>query len=106
MKQYGANKSTEFTGKQINVIFAKAKSGALKVEKWFMSELYVLADYYGYDDNRSVEESERQVFEILEAVFSNDTELAQKLIDETAEKWFNSYSFKNRKKCDRQVFVI
>lgn len=27
MKVYGANKSTEFSKKQINVIFAKAKNG-------------------------------------------------------------------------------
>lgn len=105
MKQYGAMFATEFTKKQINVIFAKAKSGALKVEKWFISELYNLADFYGYDDNRGVAAQERNVLNILEAVFANDNETAQTLISETANDWFKSYGNKNRAKCDRSVFV-
>lgn len=106
MKQYGANKATEFTKKQINVIFAKAKNGTLKVEKWFISECYALAEYYGYDDNRSIEDSERQVLKILEAVFANNDEVAQKLINETADDWFNYYSSKKQAKCDRNIFVF
>ena len=39
MRNYGANKATEFTKKQINVIFAKAKAGELKVESWIMKKL-------------------------------------------------------------------
>lgn len=105
MKQYGAMFATEFTKKQINVIFAKAKSGALKVEKWFISELYNLADFYGYDDNRGVAAQERNVLNILEAVFANDNETAQTLISETANDWFKSYGNKNRAKCDRNIFV-
>lgn len=105
MKQYGAMKATEFTKKQINVIYGKAKSGALKVEKWFITELYNLADYYGFDDNRSVEADEREVKLILEAVFANDNVKAQKLIEKTADRWFNSYSRKNQAKCDRNAFV-
>lgn len=105
MKQYGFNKSTEFTKKQVNVIFAKAKSGVLKVEKWFITELYTLADYYGYDDNGSVSASERQVLDILEAVFANDNETAQKLIDEVATDWYNHYSTKNQGKCDRTILA-
>lgn len=31
MKEYGAFKATDFSKKQINVIFAKAKSGELKI---------------------------------------------------------------------------
>lgn len=105
MKQYGFNKSTEFTKKQINVIWAKAKNGELTVEKWFMSDLYHLADYYGYDDNRSVEWQEREVMDILNAVFANNNELAQKLITRTTDYWFNSYSSKYQALCDRTVFV-
>lgn len=105
MTQYGFKKSTDFTKKQINVIFAKAKAGALKVEKWFMSELYILADFFGYDDNRSMEMSEREVLSILDAVFANDAALAQRLIDETATKWYDAYSFKNQAKCDRTLYV-
>lgn len=105
MKQYGFNKATEFSRKQINVVFAKAKSGAIKVEKWFINELYNLAEYYGYDDNRSVEMSEKQVLAILEAVFANDNEKAQNLIDAVENDWFNSYSRKNQAKCDRTAFI-
>lgn len=32
MKRYGSNKTTEFTKKQISVIYSKAKSEELKVE--------------------------------------------------------------------------
>lgn len=49
MKQYGAMKATEFSRKQIGVIFAKAKAGELKVEKFVMSDFYTMADYYDYD---------------------------------------------------------
>ena len=46
MKNYGANKATEFSKKQISVIYGMAKRVELKVEKWVMSDLYDLADYY------------------------------------------------------------
>lgn len=105
MKQYGYMRATEFTKKQIGVIFAKAKNGELKVEEWFMHKLYSLADYYGYDSNRSVEDQEREVKWILEAVFANNNEEAQDLINKTADIWFNSFSFKKQKKCDRTAFV-
>lgn len=105
MKQYGYFKATEFTKKQISVIYSKAKSGELKVEKWFMSHLYNLDDYYGYDDNRSVEESELAVLKILKSVFDGDIKTAQKLINETENKWFNLYGRKTQAKCDRTVFV-
>ena len=105
MKLYGAFKATEFTKKQINVVFAKAKSGDLKIEKWFMGELYNLADYYGYDDNRSVEDSEGEVKEILEAVFLNDLTKAQELICKIADNWYSLYGRKTQAKCDRTLFV-
>lgn len=105
MKQYGSNFATEFTKKQISVIYSKAKSGELNVEKWFMSELYELADYYGHDYNRSVARQEANVKEIFDSVFGGKTEEAQKLIDSCANNWFSKFSFKNQNKCDRNVFV-
>ena len=101
MKVYGANKSTEFSKKQINVIFAKAKNGELKVEKWYISHLYNLADYYGYDDNRSVEQEERYIINILENVFGNNIDKAQKIINEQTEDVFKLLSRKNREAADR-----
>lgn len=105
MKNYGFSKATEFTKKQINVVFANAKQGNLKVEKWFIAKLYKLADYYGYDDNGSVEWDERFVKGILEAVFANDYETAQKLINRTADNWYNGYTEKGKAQCDRTLFV-
>nr|DAU28846.1 MAG TPA: hypothetical protein [Caudoviricetes sp.] len=105
MKQFGINKATEFTTKQINVVYGKAKRGELKIEKWFISKLYDLADYYGRDDNRSVERIESEVQAILEAVFENDLGKAQELIDETSEEWFNLFGKKTQAKCDRMAFV-
>lgn len=105
MKQYGFKKATDFSAKQINVVFAKAKSGVLKVEKWFIKEMYALADYCGYDDNGSVERDERDVKKILDAVFAGDFEKAQELINETADRWYSLFSKKNQAACDRNEFV-
>ena len=103
MKTYGANKATEFTKKQINVVFAKAKNEELKDEKWYIQHLYELADYYGYDYNRSVEDEERFIKEILDSVFANDIKKAQSLIDSQTEKIFNLLSRKNRENADRSL---
>lgn len=98
MKRYGANKATEFTRKQINVIFAKAKAGEIKIEKWVISDFYNTADYYGYDDNGNVEESEKDILKVLEAVFANNTEKAQELIDSYTSKWFPRFGKKAQSK--------
>lgn len=101
MKLYGANRTTEFTKKQINVVFSKAKKGELKIEKWYMHRLYDLADYYGYDSNRSVEYEEGFILKILENVFNNENEKAQELINNQTECVFNNLSNKNKEKADR-----
>lgn len=69
MKTYGNGmKTTEFTKKQINVIYSMAKQDKLKVEKWYINNLYSLADYYNYDSNGSTELEERFVLNILRNV--------------------------------------
>lgn len=103
MKEYGSNKATEFTKKQIGVIYRMAKNGDLKVEKWIMSELYDLAEYYGYDDNRSVEESERKILKILDSVFENDLEKTQELIDKYTESTFALLSRKRQQAVNREL---
>lgn len=105
MRQDGFYKSTEFTKKQISVIYGKAKSGALKVEKWFIAHIYDLADYSGYDDNGNVAQSEREVKTILNAVFENDLEKAQELINKTADDWYERAGKKTNAKRDRNAFV-
>ena len=103
MKQYGANFSTEFTKKQINVVYGKAKSGVLNVEKWFIEKLYNAADFYGYDDNRSMAAFEVKVKAILDLLFSGNMEECQKAIDEATESEYNTYSERYRAKFNRNM---
>lgn len=103
MKTYGAKKSTEFTKKQIGMIFRLAKNGELKVEKWYMARLYDLADYYGYDDNRSVEQDEKAILGILDEVFAGNIQKAQELINRDSEKIFGLYGRKTQDKCNRDL---
>lgn len=105
MRTYGAHKAVDFTKKQVSVIFANAKCGNLRVEKWFMQEIYNLADYYGGDANGSVAKSEKDVKLILDAVFAKDFENAQTLISDTADRWYSLCSKKIQAKCDRTAFI-
>lgn len=101
MKAYGAFKATEFTRKQVGVIYRMAKNGELKVEKWVISELYDLADYYTYDYNGSVAQAEGEILNILAAVFAKDTEKAQMLIDNYTKTSFELLPLKNQQAADR-----
>lgn len=101
MKQYGRNKATEFSRKQIGVVYRSAKNGDLKVEKWVMNKFYDLADYYGYDDNRSVERNEEIILKVLDGIFSGDFEETQKWID-IFTKNFSLYSRKEQSKMSRE----
>lgn len=103
MKTYGANKATEFSKKQIGVIYRLAKNGEIKVEQFVMSNLYNMADYYGYDDNHSVEREEKKILDILELVFDKNLEDAQKAIDEYTEWLFNSLSAKYQREASREL---
>ena len=102
MKQYGARYATEFTKKQIGVIYRMAKTGDLKVEQWIMNDLYNLADFYGYDDNRSVADTERKVLNILDKVFANETAEAQVLIDSFTADRFGRISAKRQATVKRE----
>lgn len=104
MKTYANGmKATEFSKKQISVIYGKAKNGELKVEKWLMSDLYDLADFYGFDYNASVSYDERDVKEILDAVFNGTTEEAQKLIDDFTAKRYELLGLKRKNTVDRKM---
>lgn len=100
MKIYGTNKATEFSKKQINVLYSLAKSGTLIIEKWYIQYLYNLAEYYRQDFNRSVERDEASVKSILDAVFEKDYEKAQNLIDKHENLVYSSYSDKYKKNLD------
>ena len=85
MKEYGANKSTEFTKKQINVLYAMNKQEKITISDRTMKQLYYLADYYGYDDGGSVEFEERFVLNILNSVFADEYKKAQEQINALEE---------------------
>ena len=103
MKQYGFNKATEISKKQIGVIYAAAKRGDLQVERWYMTRLYDLADFYGMDENGSVAREEQDVKAILDTVFAKNWEAAQQKITETTEQVYNLLSNKNKKKANRAL---
>lgn len=105
MKQYGFYKTTEFGKKDIGLIYKKAKNGVLRVEKWFISALYDLAEFYGTDSNRNVEDRETKVLKIITAVQNDKDEEAQKRIIAMANNMFESYGRKKQQKCDRTIFV-
>lgn len=102
MKRYGAKKATEFTKKQISVIYSKAKCGELKIEKWYMNRLYDLSEYYGYDDNRSIEGEESTILAIIDNVFQNNIKKAQEIIENEQERMFNALSKKYQAKCNHE----
>lgn len=101
MKRYGAKKSTEFTKKQISCLYGAAKRSEIKIEKWVISNFYDLADYYGYDDNRSVEEAEAKILKIIDNFFSKDVEKTQELIDNYTTDTFELLARKAQKTVDR-----
>jgi hypothetical protein len=103
MKQYGMMKTTEFTRKQMNVIFSLAKQRILRVENWYMNHLYDLANYYNYDYNKSVESEEVSVLNILEAVFNKNYKMAQAIIDSETEKNLNLFSINVSEKFVRDL---
>lgn len=103
MKSYGYKKATEFSKKQINVVFGKAKAGELRVEKWVMKRLYELADYYGYDYNSSIEREERSILHMLNALFSGDLKEAQEEIDWYTKSVYSDYTEKYRQSFDRSL---
>lgn len=102
MKQYGFNQATEFTRKQINVVYALAKSKKLLVEKWVISDLYELSEYYGIDFNATVEMQERFILNILKSVFAKDYKKAQERINRFTEFSFKTYTQKAQLALNRE----
>lgn len=103
MKQYGFNQATEFSKKQIGVIYRAAKSGDLKVEKWFMSRMYDLADFYGMDSNGSIAKEEQGIKRILEAVFAGNLAEAQERIENEQQHTFSLFTEKAQKSMSREL---
>lgn len=103
--KYGAYKKAGFTKKHIGVLYSKAKNGQLKIEKWVMSKLYDMTDYFGYDDNRTFEKDAQSVANILNLVFEGNDKEAQEQIDFMSNSWYQSMSRKYQEKIDRNSFL-
>lgn len=101
MLNRGFNKITEFTKKQIGVLYRLAKNKDLKIEKWVMEDFYNLANYYSYDSNGSVEKRERRILLILNNVFSNNLETAQEQINDYTETTFKTLTKARQQDADR-----
>lgn len=92
MKRYANGmKATEFNKTQIENL-----KQIVKLERWFYQHLLNLAGYYGYDDNRSVEEEEQA---ILKALNENQID-AQITLNRLSEKVIKAYGL-NRSELDR-----
>ena len=106
MKVYrNGMRATGFSKKQINVLFAKAKNHELQIEAWFMKRMYSLADFYGYDENRSIEHEEQGILLIIEAVFSGDLEKTQSLINRETENIFDTFIPRYQKTFDKSYIA-
>ena len=92
------------TRKQANVIFACAKAGKIKLERWQMSSIYNLADKADdciVDWNGSTRKDRETVRDILDNIFAGDFEKAQARID----KFYNlaDYGKKFKDRADRRL---
>lgn len=103
MKQYGMNEATEFSKKQISVIYGAAKRGELKVEKWTISRFYDLADFYGRDWQKTIAREEQQILGILEAFFAGKMDEAQEKINNYTESIWATFTTKEQAKMSRQL---
>ena len=103
MKQYGQNKATEFTKKQIGVVYHAAKNGDLSIEKWVMSYMYDLADFYGVDWNGSVAKEEQAVLQILSDVFEKNFSGAQEKINNFSQAVLDCFTEKKRRSLDHRM---
>lgn len=90
------------TRKQANVIFACAKAGKLKIERWQMSSIYnLVSDDCTIDWNGNTSRECEVVRDILDCVFADDYKQAQARI----ASYYNlaDYGKSFRNKADRRL---
>lgn len=96
---------SRLTRKQVNVVYANAKKGNIRVEKWMISQMYELADETEQiiDWNGSIGSKLDKCRMILDAIFANDYEKAQRIIDWAFD--INLYGRKTVERIDRTVIA-
>lgn len=101
MKVYGNGmKATEFNKRDLAPIYRMAKEGTLKVEKWFMNDLYNMAEYYNFDNNGNAERYERKVLDLLKI---EDIAELQDAINEMTESEYSLLGIKAQQKANRNM---
>lgn len=104
MKAYtNGKKATEFSKGQISMIYRMAKEGKIRIERWMINDLYTIAEYYGYDDNRAIADYEMRVLKVIKAAEQNDIEQMQELIDDFTAHEFKNLSIKNQARVNREI---
>lgn len=89
-------KSSNIKKSDLAPLYKKAKAGDVQVEKWFMSKMYDLAGFYGYDDNCTMQRFENRIERILSA-----KDELQTVINEMTELTLQEYTLKYQSKFDR-----
>ena len=99
MKYY----SSSISKKQVNVIFAKAKAGELKIERWVMRDFYSIVNFDGIDWNGSTARLSDDVSRILDNIFEGNIEKAQSRIDFYTKSTFDGYTDKGKATLQREL---
>lgn len=104
MREYrNGKKATDLNKEQVGAIYRLAKSGEIRLEKWVAKNFYDIADYYGYDDNRSVESAEFKILKIVDAAIAGDIEKVQELVDKYTEATWALMGRKGRERASREL---
>lgn len=104
MKAYANGmKSSTVSRKQVGVLYGMAKRGEVKIEKFVMADFYDISDYYGYDDNRTLENDESSLKEMINLAFEKKYDELQEAVDKYSEKLFHSFSKKRQQESDRSL---
>lgn len=104
MKAYANGmKSSTISRKQVGVLYGMAKRGEVKIEKFVMADFYNIADYYGYDDNRTLENDESSLKEMINLAFEKKYDELQEAVNKYSEKLFHGFSKKRQQESDRSL---
>lgn len=92
---------SSITRKQVNVLFAKAKAGELKIERFAISAMYDLADGYFWEAGESMKEDEKNVKAAVNNVFNGKMSAAQDRINKYTAEIFGRCTEKKQAELNR-----
>ena len=103
MEQYGANKKAEVNSK---LIYRAAKEGRISIPLWYFMEAKSVGEYYGYDDNRSIERAEGRFQIVTKALEEGNDIEAQRLVDNHMKSIEADYSPKYFAKLPKMLIKV